>query len=76
MSTHEPEFRHLIDQAELEPVVFTDPETGSRFVLVRADTFKTMQEIVADQQREREERSDWARLARRARDRWAEENVY
>jgi hypothetical protein len=76
MSTRTPELRNLIDQAEAEPVEFTDPETNTRFVVVRADVFQKMRALLAEEERDREEHESWEKLARKARARWAEENVY
>lgn len=70
------ELRHLINQAEAEPVEFTDPESNTRFVLVRADVFQKMRELWVAEERDREERQSWSQLARKARDQWAEENAY
>jgi hypothetical protein len=76
MPTPSIELRHLINQAGAEPVEFEDPETNTRFVLVRAELFLKMQERLAEEERDRGEHEAWARIARRSRDLWAEENAY
>jgi hypothetical protein len=75
MATITPEQRREIEQAGEKPVELTDPSTNTAYVLVRADVFKRMQEIMEDEE-DRREKEAWAKLGRKARSAWAEDNPY
>jgi hypothetical protein len=73
MTTITPEQRQSAVEAGDSPVELADPQTGSSYVLLRAEVYRRMQELLeADQ--DRREHQAWARLARKARDQWAREN--
>ena len=53
-------------------VLLTVPELGGELVLLRAERYESIRDFLQDQQ----EKAAWAKLARKAADRWAEENPY
>jgi hypothetical protein len=55
-----------------EAVKLALPEVGGDVVLLRAETFEEMREIVSDDK----EKAAWAALGRKAADRWACENPF
>lgn len=57
------------------PVELADPQTGDSFILVRADIFRRMRDLLEDRE-DRLEHEAWATLGRTARDQWATENPY
>jgi hypothetical protein len=61
MTTMSPELRQAVEQAGGEPVELTDPETNTAYVLVRAEAFREMKELIEDER----QRSAIAKLARR-----------
>jgi hypothetical protein len=69
MTTIPPELRQAVDQAGF--VELTDPSTNTAYVLVKADVFRRMREVVEDEE-DRREREAWAKLNRKARAAWAE----
>jgi PHD/YefM family antitoxin component YafN of YafNO toxin-antitoxin module len=75
MTTITPEQRQAAVEAGDSPVVLADPQTGINYVLMRADVYRKMQELL-EVDEDRREHQAWARLARRARDQWAQENPY
>ncbi len=70
-----PEQRQAVDEAGESPVELADPQTGAAYVLLRADVYQRMQELL-EQDEDRREHEAWAKLARKARDEWARENPY
>jgi hypothetical protein len=44
-------------------------------ILVKADVYKRMQEIL-DEEEDRREKEAWSRVGRKARSEWAKENPY
>jgi PHD/YefM family antitoxin component YafN of YafNO toxin-antitoxin module len=75
MTTITPEQRQAAVEAGDSPVELADPQTGISYVLMRADIYRKMQEILETDEDLREHQA-WAKLARRARDQWAQENPY
>jgi hypothetical protein len=71
MTTIPPELREAIEQTGYAEL--TDPSTNTAYVLVRADVFRRMREVMEDEE-DRREREAWAKLNRKARSAWAEEN--
>jgi hypothetical protein len=59
-------------EADDAPIELADPRTGDAFILVRADVFRRMPELLEDRE-DRIEHEGWATLARSARHRWAAE---
>ena len=55
-----------------EVVRVTVPGFDSDLVLLRAEQYEHMHELLEDER----EKAAWAKLAREAADRWAEENPY
>ena len=53
-------------------VRLTIPELGGDLVLLPAERYESIRELLEDEQ----EKAAWARLARKAADRWAEENPF
>jgi hypothetical protein len=53
-----------------EAVRLTVPELDSDFVLLRAEKYELIRDLLEDER----EKAAWAKLARKAADRWAEEN--
>jgi len=75
MSTITPKQRIAVIKAGDEPVELVDPLTGVSYLLVRADVYRRMQELIAEDESRREQEA-WSRLARKGRDQWGEENPY
>jgi hypothetical protein len=75
MTTISPEQRIAVAAAGDAPVELADPQTGTAYVLMRADIFQRMHELVEAEEARREQEA-WSRLARKARDQWAQENAY
>jgi hypothetical protein len=75
MTTITPELRRAIEQAGDSPIEITDPQTNTAYYLVRADVYKRMQKIMEDEE-DRREKEAWAKLGRKARSEWAQENPY
>jgi hypothetical protein len=70
-----PDQRRAAAEAGDAPIELADPQTGDSFILVRADVFRRMRELLEDRE-DRLEHEGWAASARRARGRWAAENPY
>jgi hypothetical protein len=75
MTTMTPEQQRAVAEAGDSPVELADPQTGIAYILVRADVFERMRKLLEDDG-DRHEHQDWAKLARKARDEWASENAY
>jgi hypothetical protein len=75
MTTLTPEQRQAVEQAGNSPVEITDPQTTTAYILLRADVFRRMQEIVEEEQDRREQDALLAR-SRKNRLAWLEENPY
>ena len=75
MTIISPEQRVAVAEAGDAPVELADPQTGTAYVLMRADVFQRMRELVEAEEARREQEA-WSRLARKARDQWARENAY
>ena len=75
MTTITPEQRQAAVEAGDSPVELADPQTGITYVLMRADVYRRMQELL-EKDEDRREHLAWAKLARKARDQWARENSY
>lgn len=75
MTVITPEQRRAAAEAGDKPVELADPQTGDSYVLVRADVFRRMRELLEDGE-DRLGHEAWAALARKARGRWAAENPY
>ena len=70
-----PDQRRAAAEAGDAPVELADPPTGDSYVLVRAEIFRQMKELIKDRE-DRVEHEAWAALARKSRDRWAAENSF
>jgi hypothetical protein len=55
-----------------EAVRLIDPESGEELVLLAAAAYEALRERREDEQ----EKAAWAKLARKAADRWAQENPF
>jgi hypothetical protein len=75
MNVITPDQRRAAAEAGDAPIELADPQTGDSFILVRADVFRRMRELLEDRE-DHLEHEGWAASARRARGRWAEENPY
>lgn len=75
MHTITTEQRKAANQAGESPVELADPQTGMAYFLIRADVYRRMREQL-DAEEDRREHEAWSKLARKARDHWAEENPY
>jgi len=75
MTTLTPELRQAVELAGDQPVEITDPQTNAAYVLLKADVYKRMREIL-DEQEDRREKDAWSSLGRKARSEWAKENPY
>ena len=75
MTTITPEQRLALAEAGDSPIELADPQTGDAFVLVRAEVFQKMRELIEEDESHRELEA-WSKLARKARDLWAGENSY
>jgi len=75
MTTLTPELRQAVELAGDQPVEFTDPQTNTAYVLLKADVYRRMREILEEEE-DRREKDAWSRLGRKARSEWAKENLY
>jgi hypothetical protein len=75
MTTITPEQRLALAEAGDSPLELADPQTGDAFVLVRAEVYGKMRELLGEKEASREQEA-WSKLARKARDQWAGENPY
>ncbi len=75
MTALTPELRQAVELAGDKPVELTDPETNVAFVLLKADVYRRMREIL-DEEEDRREKDAWSKLGRKARSEWAKENPY
>jgi hypothetical protein len=75
MTTITPEQRQALAEVGDAPLEVADPQTGTAYVLVRADLHRQMQEQIENDEDLRDHLV-WAKLARKARDQWASENPY
>jgi len=75
MTTITPELRQAALLAGDQPVVITDPQTNAAYVLLKADVYKQMREILEEEE-DRREKDAWSRVGRKARSEWAKENPY
>jgi hypothetical protein len=55
-----------------EAVLMADPELGEEVVLLRAELYETIRELLEDER----EKAGWAKLAAASRAGWARENPY
>jgi hypothetical protein len=53
-------------------VLLTIPELGGDLVLLRADLYESIRDVLEDER----EKAAWAKLSRKAADRWASENPF
>lgn len=75
MTTITPEQRQAVADAGDAPVELADPQTGAAYVLVRAEVYQRMRDLLETGE-DRANHEAWAQLARKARDEWARENPY
>jgi PHD/YefM family antitoxin component YafN of YafNO toxin-antitoxin module len=75
MTTLTPELRQAIELAGDKPVEITDSQTNAAYILLKADVYKRMQELL-EQEEDRREKEAWSRTGRKARSEWAKENPY
>ena len=75
MNTITPEQRLALAEAGDSPIELSDPQSGDAFVLVRAEVYRKMRDQLEDEE-DRRDREDWAKVARNARDQWARENPF
>jgi len=75
MTTITPEQRLAVSEAGDSPVELGDPDTGDSFILVRAEVYRKMRELIAEDE-SGSDQAAWSRIARKARDEWARENPY
>jgi len=68
------EQRHAV-QASTAPVSLVDPQTQEAYVLLRADLYERLKELLEDEE-DRQEQQAWLDLATRTRRRWVQENPY
>jgi hypothetical protein len=70
-----PEQRLAVTEAGDKPVELADPLTGVEYVLLRAEVYRKLQDLLAADEARREEDA-WSGISRKARDHWARENPY
>jgi len=75
MTTLTPELRQAIELAGDQPVEITDAQTNMAYVLLKADVYKRMREILEEEE-DRREKDAWSKLGRKARSEWAKENLF
>jgi hypothetical protein len=75
MTTLTSELRQALEQAGGQPVEISDPQTNTEYILLRADVYNRMREVLEEAE-DRREKEAWAKLSRRARSDWAKENPY
>jgi hypothetical protein len=69
------EQKQAVDQAGDSPVELEDPQTGAAYILLRADVFRRLRQLVEDDEDSREQEA-WSKVARKAGDEWARENPF
>ncbi|MGO9462709.1 MAG: hypothetical protein ACLQIB_37760 [Isosphaeraceae bacterium] len=74
MTTFTPELRRAVELAGDQPVEITDPQTNTAYVLLKADVYRQLRELLGEE--DRGERNAWSKLGREARSEWARENAY
>ena len=67
--------REAVERAGDQPVEITDPQTNTHYILLRADVYRRMREILEEEE-DRREKDAWVSLGRKARSDWAKENPY
>ncbi len=75
MTTITPELRQAVELAGDEPVMITDPQTNTAYVLLKADVYKRMREVL-DEEEDLREKDAWSKVGRKARSEWSKENPY
>ncbi len=75
MTTLTTEQREAVESAGDQPVQVTDPLTNNAYVLLKAEVYRRMQELLEDEV-DRREKDAWSRLGRKARSEWAQENPH
>jgi PHD/YefM family antitoxin component YafN of YafNO toxin-antitoxin module len=58
-----------------DPVSVVDPQTQEAYVLLRAETYERLKQLLEDEE-DRQEQKAWLDLATKTRRRWVEENPY
>jgi hypothetical protein len=66
MTTLTPELREAVERAGDEPVEITDPQTNTHYILLRAEVYRRMREVLGEEE-DRREKDAWAKLGRKAR---------
>jgi hypothetical protein len=74
MTSFTPELRQAVELAGDQPVEITDPQTNTAYVLLKADVYRRLRELLDEG--DRREKEAWSKLGRKARSQWAEENPY
>jgi hypothetical protein len=75
MATITAEQKQAVDEAGDSPIELEDPQTGSAYILMRADVFRRLRKLVESHEDLREQEA-WSKVARKARDEWARENPF
>jgi hypothetical protein len=75
MTVLTPELRQAVELAGDQPVEITDPQTNAAYVLLKADVYRRMREILEEEE-DRREKDAWSRIGQKARSQWANENPY
>jgi len=73
MTTLTPELRQAVKLAGDQPVEITDPQTNAAYVVLKADVYKRMREVLEEQE-DRREKDAWSSVGRKARSERASEN--
>jgi hypothetical protein len=73
MTTITPEQHQAAIDAGDSPIELPDPQTGISYVLMRADVYRKMQDLLETVE-DRREHQAWPKLAWRARGLWSREN--
>jgi PHD/YefM family antitoxin component YafN of YafNO toxin-antitoxin module len=64
-----------VELAGDQPVVITDPQTNAAYVLLKADVYRRMREILEEEE-DRREKDAWSKIGRKASSEWARESPY
>ena len=75
MATITAEQKQAVDKAGDSPIELEDPQTGTEYVLMRADAFRRLRKL-AEKDEDELEQEAWSDVARKARNEWAKENPF
>jgi hypothetical protein len=67
MTTLTPELRQAVEQAGDQPVAINDPQTNTEYILLRADVYRHMREVLEEDEDRREKEAGRSSVAEQGR---------